>query len=106
MVNLCIVNEDLPQCNEPRKTIKACPGVGSGALSLTWRVATQPLFLHRISVVRVYVYIATTMDPGGHDLHHLAPRNRDPGLRVAVVVNTPTSWDLRAIGTQHFSVMP
>ena len=64
MVNLCIVNEDHPPCNVPRKTIKACPGGGLGALSLTWRAAAQPLFLHRISVVRVYLYIAaTTADP-------------------------------------------
>ena len=75
------------------------------------------LFLHRISVVRVYVYIATTTaDPAGQDLRHLAhprhlvPRNRDPGLQVAVVVNTPTSWELHAIaqvradGTECFSV--
>ena len=76
-------------------------------------MATQPLFLHRISVVCVYVYlnIATTMDPAGQDPHHLVPRNRDPGLQAAVVVNTPTSWDLRAIaqvranGTACFSVM-
>ena len=72
----------------------------------------QPLFLHRISVVRVYVYIAaTTTDLAGRDLRHLVPRNRDPGLRAAVVVNTPTSWDLHAIaqiradGTECFSVM-
>ena len=38
------------------------------ALSLTWRVATQPFFLHRISVVHVYLYIAaTTPDPVGRD---------------------------------------
>ena len=28
VVNLCTVNEDRPQCNVPRKTIKACPGQG------------------------------------------------------------------------------
>ena len=72
----------------------------------------QPLFLHRISVVHVYLHIAaTTQDPAGWDPGHLAPRNRDPGLRAAVVVNTPTSWDLHAIaqiradGTECFSVM-
>ena len=35
-MNLCIVNEDHPQCNVPRKAIKACPGRGRaflGALS-------------------------------------------------------------------------
>ena len=26
----------------------------------------------------------------GQSLHHLAPRNRDPGIQAAVVVNTPT----------------
>ena len=32
----------------------------------------QPLFLHRISVVRVYVHLntATTTDPAGRDLRH------------------------------------
>ena len=41
----------------------------SRALSLTWRAATQPLFLHRISVVRVYLHIAATaQDPAGRDL--------------------------------------
>ena len=54
------------------KTIKACPGWGLRALSLTWRVATQPLFLHRISVVFVYLCIATTTpDPAGRDPCHL-----------------------------------
>ena len=42
----------------------------SEALSLTWRVAMQTLFLHRISVVHVYLNIATTTDPVGRDLHH------------------------------------
>ena len=74
------------------------------------RVAALSLFLHRISVVCVYLNTATTMDPAGQDLHHLVPRNRDPGLQVAVVVNTPTSWELHAIaqvradGTECFSV--
>ena len=55
-----------------QKNNKSLSRRGSGALSLTWRVATQPLFLHRISVVRVYVYIAaTTADPAGRDLRHL-----------------------------------
>ena len=36
----------------------------------------QPLFLHRISVVRVYVYIATTTDPAGRDLRQLTKRSR------------------------------
>ena len=31
--NLCIVNEDHPRCNVPRKAIKACPGRGQGPLS-------------------------------------------------------------------------
>ena len=48
----------------------ACPDRGLRALSLTWRVVTQPLFIHRISVVRVYLYMAaTTQDPVGQDLH-------------------------------------
>ena len=35
------------------------------------RVAAPSLFLHRISVVHVYVYIAaTTADPAGRDLRH------------------------------------
>ena len=57
----------------PRKAIKACPGRGralSLALSpsLTQRAAMPSLFLHRISVVRVYLYIAaTTPDPVGLD---------------------------------------
>ena len=68
-----MVNEDHPRCNVPRKTIKACPDGGSGALSLTWRAATQPHLLHRISVVRVYLHIAATTDPAGRDLHHIIP---------------------------------
>ena len=32
-MNLCIVNEDHPQCNVPRKVIKAGPGKGWGPLS-------------------------------------------------------------------------
>ena len=32
--NLCIVNEDHPQCNVPRKAIKACQGKGQGTLLL------------------------------------------------------------------------
>ena len=44
------------------------------ALSLTRRVATQPLFLHRISVVCVYLYIAaTTLYPVGQDSRHRDP---------------------------------
>ena len=36
-------------------------------------MATQPLFLHKISVVCVYLYIAaTTSDPVGRDLRHLS----------------------------------
>ena len=78
-MNLCIVNEDRPQCNVPRKTIKACPGRGRGirALSLTWRAATQPLFLHGFSVVRVYVCSNTetsTADLAGRDLRQLVPQ--------------------------------
>ena len=39
----------------------------------TWRVATQPLFLRRISVVHVYLHIAaTTADPVGRNLCHLS----------------------------------
>ena len=42
------------------------------ALSLTWRAATQPLFIHRISVVRVYLSIASiTQDPAHRDSRHL-----------------------------------
>ena len=71
-----MVNEDHPRCNVPRKTIKACPDGGSGALSLTWRAATQPHLLHRISVVRVYLHIAaTTADPAGWDLCHPSPNS-------------------------------
>ena len=33
-MNLCIVNEDHPQCNVPRKATKACQGKGRGALPL------------------------------------------------------------------------
>ena len=37
-MNLCIVNEDHPQCNVLRKAIKACQGRGRGALLLReWR---------------------------------------------------------------------
>ena len=38
------------------------------------------LFLHRISVVRVYLYIAaTTLDPAGRDLHHQTPEQMKLG---------------------------
>ena len=55
-----------------QKNNKSLSRRGSGALSLTWRVATQPLSLHRISVVSVYVYlnIATTTDPAGQNPRH------------------------------------
>ena len=69
MMNLCIVNEDYPPCTLPRKTIKACPG--RGQLSLSWALSSALAlshldsghatpFLHRISVVRVYLYIVAT----------------------------------------------
>ena len=35
-MNLCIVNEDHPQCNGPRKAIKACPGRGQPLLGSLW----------------------------------------------------------------------
>ena len=45
-------------------------GLGRSPLE---RVAAPSLFLHRISVVRMYLYIATTTpDPAGWDLRHLA----------------------------------
>ena len=82
-MNLCIVNEDHPQCNVPRKSIKACPGRGLSG-SFSWALSSllalshlesghATLFLHRISVVRVYLYItATTPDPVGWDpCHHI-----------------------------------
>ena len=54
----------------------------------------QPLFLHRISVVRVYLYMAaTTTDPAGRDLRHLAhphhsiPHNlQAPFLQQAMIL--------------------
>ena len=57
----------------PRKTIKACPGGGfGGAHSLTYRETVQSLFLHRISIVREYLSIATTIqDPARQDPHQL-----------------------------------
>ena len=56
-MNLCIVNEDHPQCNVPRKAIKACPGRGRGTLSHLERGHTVP-FLHRTSVVCVNLLVA------------------------------------------------
>ena len=35
-MNLCIVNEDHPPCNVPRKAIKACPGRGQPLLGSLW----------------------------------------------------------------------
>ena len=73
MVNLCMVNEDSPQCNVLRKTIKAFPGGGQGFLSNLESGHAAP-FLHRISVVHVYVCLNTetsTADLAGWDLHHL-----------------------------------
>ena len=40
VMNLCIVNEDHPPCNMPRKTIEACPG--GGRLSLGLSLALSP----------------------------------------------------------------
>ena len=58
-MNLCIVNEDYPQCNVSRKTIKACPGRGQGPLSHLESGHAIP-FLHRISVVHVNLSVAAT----------------------------------------------
>ena len=35
-MNLCIVNEDHPRCNVPRKAIKACPGRGWALWGPLW----------------------------------------------------------------------
>ena len=35
-MNLCLVNEDRPRCNVPRKAIKACPGRGQVLLGSLW----------------------------------------------------------------------
>ena len=43
MVNLCIVNEDHPPCNVPRKAIKACLGWGS---SLSWALSSPLALSH------------------------------------------------------------
>ena len=43
MVNLCIVNEDHPQCNGPRKAIKACPGRGQLSWALSGPLALSHL---------------------------------------------------------------
>ena len=75
--------EDHLWCKGPRKTIKACHGKGRGTLLLrewlrhsealtSWESGRAVPFLRRISVVRVYLYIAaTTADPAGRDLHQL-----------------------------------
>ena len=42
-MNLCIVNEDHPQCNVPRKTIKACPGRG---WALSWALSSPLALSH------------------------------------------------------------
>ena len=73
-MNLCIVNEDHPRCNVPRKAIKACPGRGQGplALSLTYRMAMHSLFLHGTSVVHVNCLLQPQhTDPAGQGPHHL-----------------------------------
>ena len=44
MVNLCIVNEDHPRCNVPRKAIKACPG--RDQLSLSWALSSPFALSH------------------------------------------------------------
>ena len=55
----------IPDVMGLEKTIKACPGRGQGPT-----LAAQSLFLHRISVVRVYLSIAaTTQGPAGQDPH-------------------------------------
>ena len=70
-MNLCIVNEDHPQCNVSRKAIKACPGRALDPLSHL-ESGHAVFFLHRMSVVRVYLSIAaTTQDPAVQDLHHI-----------------------------------
>ena len=40
-MNLCIVNEDPPQCHVPRKAIKACPGRGPGSWALSPSLALR-----------------------------------------------------------------
>ena len=50
-MNLCILSEDHPQCNVPRKAIKACQGKGQ-ALS-PWESGLAVPFPPRDSVVRV-----------------------------------------------------
>ena len=75
------VNVDHPLCKLPRKALKTCPGrdgAFSGALSGPYALSPLDrghvsLFLHRISVVRVYLSIAATaQDPAGQDPHHLS----------------------------------
>ena len=61
------MNEDHPQCNVPRRAIKACRDKGWGILLLRqW-----PVHPFSFMVVRAYLSIAaTTQDPAGQDLHH------------------------------------
>ena len=48
------------------------------------------LFLHRISVVRVYLYIAaTTLDPAGRDLHHTVSQNSCRGCKLFFLMVLP-----------------
>ena len=59
-----------------QKSNKSLSKQGSGSLalspSLTYREAMPSLFLHRISVVCVYLSsAATTQDPAGQDPHQL-----------------------------------
>ena len=42
-MNQCIVNEDHPQCNVPRKAIKVCPGRGR---ALSWALSSPLALSH------------------------------------------------------------
>ena len=78
-------------------------------LSLTWRVATQPLFLHRISVVRVYLHIATTTDPAGRSLRQFSPYFGGPkawkALNWIVTINKVEGLCLRLMFTEYSHIL-
>ena len=68
------MNKDHPQCNVPRKAIKACPGKGCNRPSLS--LTERP---RRISVARVNLshLIHNATDTTGQCPHHLLPPHID-----------------------------
>ena len=112
-MNLCIVNEDHPQCNVPRKAIKACLGRGWALLGLLW--PSLPLS-HLESGHAVpfspqdfckFVHCCHNMDPMSWDPHQINAQeiqmnNTDCQVPVfSIKINVTLSHSNKKIG--HFT---